>query len=186
MLQHRTAMEGLTGDGVDDRPGASAAGLPGHRPGAAGAGPTTHKIERAEQDLLRPWRALVHPAVLRQPARVLCDPRPLQRAAHRGPAGAAHRIPHPLHGGNDLPRDDARRAHAARTAAGVAQILKVRLIHATIRNLILRGNAAGRPPSHDLQAQGNIAGRAANWASSRACLAGRPCTRCCSPVAGTC
>ena len=65
------------------------------------------KIQRAER-LFMEYGAVMHPAVLLQPARVLRAARPCRRAAHGRPVGATHRAPHPLHSGHDLPGHDAR------------------------------------------------------------------------------
>ncbi|MGV3681416.1 MAG: oxygenase MpaB family protein [Acidovorax sp.] len=68
-----------------------------------------------------------------------------QHTEYRIRSTAAMIFPVMMHGG--LTRPDG---------AGVAQILKVRLIHATIRNLILRGTPEAA--IHDLQAQGDMVG----------------------------
>ena len=68
---------------------------PAHRRGGGG-------VRRDEH-------AVLHPAVLRQPARVLRAGRPGQRAAHGRPARTAHRLPRALDRRHDLPGDAARR-----------------------------------------------------------------------------
>jgi hypothetical protein len=100
-------------------------------------------------------------------------------AAPRRPAGATHRIPHPQHGGNDFPGDDERWPVRCDRGSGRAQMLKVRLIHATIRNLILR-----QRPSDAAAAFGDGRGAPSRCgARARRLLAAEPdaCTPRCSP-----
>jgi hypothetical protein len=103
-----------------------------------------------------------------------------------GQLEAQHRAPHPPDRGHGVPGHAQRWTDQHADGSGVAQVLKVRLIHATIRHLILHGEPAqGRVPgfasSTGTERSNGRAGRTARRADGawlgRGAQRGLPCNQ---------